>query len=156
MKSYKRTKEWHLYIKFETNHTIWTNTKPLTGNIFLCTIFCRINEAFWERVHCQYLETFRDNSMASTRLKYASLQGSGSRKNSLHHMVFSCLLKRYGPSLQNDTKHETTSCFIAEKTVLDEPLFCTGSLWKRFSGVNPSITIRSSVAQLVSAHDNAM
>ena len=151
MKSYKRTKEWHLYIKFEMNHTIWTNTKPLTGNIFLCTIFCRINEAFWERVHCQYLETFRD-----TRLKHASLQGSVSRKNSLHHMVFSCLLKRYGPSLQNDTKHETTSCFIAEKTVLDEPLFCTGSLWQRFSGVNPSITIRSSVAQLVSAHDNAM
>ena len=102
-------------------------------------------------MHCQYLETFRD-----TRLKHASLQGSVSRKNSLHHMVFSCLLKRYGPSLQNDTKHETTSCFIAEETLLDEPLFCTGSLWKRFSGVNPSITIRSSVAQLVSAHDNAM
>ena len=60
MKSYKSAKEWRLYIKFETNHTIWTNTKPLTVKIFLCTIFCRINEAFWERVHCQYLETFRD------------------------------------------------------------------------------------------------
>ena len=44
----------------KTNHTIWTNTKQLTGKSFLCTIFCRINEAFWERVHCQYLETFRD------------------------------------------------------------------------------------------------
>ena len=32
-------KEWRLYIKFEINHTIWTNTKPLTGKIFLCTIF---------------------------------------------------------------------------------------------------------------------
>ena len=60
MKSYKSAKEWRLYIKFQTNHTIWTYTKPLTGKIFLGTIFCRINEAFWERVHCQYLETFRD------------------------------------------------------------------------------------------------
>ena len=59
MKSYKNAKEWHLHIKFETNHTIWTNTKSLTGKIFLCTIFCKINEAFWERVHCQILETFR-------------------------------------------------------------------------------------------------
>ena len=38
-------------------------------------------------------------------------------------MVFSCLLKSYGPNLQNDTKLETTSCFIAEKMALDEPLF---------------------------------
>ena len=53
-------------------------------------------------------------------------------KNSLHHMVFSCLLKSYGPNLQNDTKLETTSCFIAEKMALDEPLFCTGSLWEAF------------------------
>ena len=45
-------------------------------------------------------------------------------------MVFSCLLKRYGPNLQNDTKSEKTSCFIAEKMALDEPLFCTGSLWE--------------------------
>ena len=70
--------------------------------------------------------------LASTRLKHASLQGSVSRKNSLHHMVFSCLLKSYGPNLQNDTKLETTSCFIAEKMALDEPLFCTGSLWEAF------------------------
>ena len=63
MKSYKSAKEWRLYIKFETNHTIWTYTKPLMGKIFLCTIFCRINEAFWERVHCQYLETFRDRQV---------------------------------------------------------------------------------------------
>ena len=60
MKSYKSAKEWRLYIKFETNYTIWTNTKPLTDRIFLCTIFGSIKEAFWERVHCQYLETFRD------------------------------------------------------------------------------------------------
>ena len=66
------------------------------------------------------------------RLKHASLQGSVSRKNSLHHMVFSCLLKSYGPNLQNDTKPETTSCFIAEKMALDEPLFCTESLWEAF------------------------
>ena len=60
---------------------------------------------------------------ASTRLKHASLQGSVSRKNSLHHIVvfFVCLLKWYGPSLQNDTKLEMTSCFIAKKMVLDEP-----------------------------------
>ena len=45
---------------------------------------------------------------------------------------FSCLLKRYGPNLQNDTKLEMTSCFIAEKMALDEPLFCTGSLWEGF------------------------
>ena len=65
MKSYESAKEWRLYIKFETKHTIWTNrpTKPLTGKIFLCTIFCRINEAFWERVHCQFLETFRDRQV---------------------------------------------------------------------------------------------
>ena len=131
MKSYKSAKEWHLYIKFEINHTIWTNAKPLTGKIFLCTLFCRINEAFGERVHCQCLETFR------THLKHASLQGSVSQKNSIHHMVFSCLLKRYGPNLQNDIKLETTSCFIAEKMALDEPLFCAGRLWKCFSGVNP-------------------
>ena len=37
-------------------------------------------------------------------------------------MVFSCLLKSYGPNLQNDTKLETTSCFIAEKMALDEPV----------------------------------
>ena len=53
-------------------------------------------------------------------------------------MVFSCLLKRYGPNLQNDTKLETTSCFIAEKMALDEPLFCTVVYGKRFSGVNSS------------------
>ena len=61
--SYKSGKEWRLYIKFETNHTIWTNTKPLTGKFFLCNIFCRINEAFWERVHCQFLETFQDRQV---------------------------------------------------------------------------------------------
>ena len=43
-------------------------------------------------------------------------------------MIFSYLLKRYGPSLQNDTKLETTNCFIANKMVLDEMSFCTGSL----------------------------
>ena len=64
-------------------------------------------------------------------LKHASLQGSVSQKNNLH-MGFSCLLKTYGPNLQNDTKLETTSCFIAEKLALDEPLFCTGSLWEAF------------------------
>ena len=63
MKSYKSAEEWRLYIKFETNYTIWTNTKLLTGKIFVCTIFCRINEAFWERVHCQFLETFRDRQV---------------------------------------------------------------------------------------------
>ena len=66
------------------------------------------------------------------RLKHASLQGSVSGKNSLHHMVFSCLLKLYGPNLQNDSKLEMTSCFIAEKMALDERLFCTGSLWEAF------------------------
>ena len=41
MKSYESAKEWRLYIKFETNHTciIWTNTKPLIGKNFLCTIY---------------------------------------------------------------------------------------------------------------------
>ena len=47
-------------------------------------------------------------------------------------MVFSCLLKSDGLNLQNDTKLETTSCFIAEKKALDEPLFSTGSLWEAF------------------------
>ena len=47
-------------------------------------------------------------------------------------MIFSCLLKRYDPNLQNDAELETTSCFIAEKIALDEPLCCTGSLWKAF------------------------
>ena len=51
-------------------------------------------------------------------------------------MVFSCFLKRYGPNLQNDTKLEMTSCFIAKKIAkkmaLDKPLFCTGSLWEAF------------------------
>ena len=47
-------------------HKIWNLsyylhfTKPLTGKFFLCNIFCRINEAFLERVDCQLLETFRD------------------------------------------------------------------------------------------------
>ena len=41
-------------------------------------------------------------------------------------MVFSCLLKRYGPNLQNDTRLETTSCFIAEKMALDEPFLVSG------------------------------
>ena len=59
MKSSKNAKEWRLYIKFETNHTIWANTKPLTGKIFLCTIFCKINEAFGKRMHCHFLETFQ-------------------------------------------------------------------------------------------------
>ena len=72
------------------------------------------------------------------RLKYASLQCSVSQKNSLHHMVFSCLLKTYGPNLQNDTKLETTSSSIAKKMALDEPLLCTESLWEAFSGVNPA------------------
>ena len=39
IKSYKNAKEWGLYVKFETNHTIWTSNKPLTGIFFLCTIF---------------------------------------------------------------------------------------------------------------------
>ena len=60
MESYKSAKEGLLFIKFKTNHTIGSNTKPLTGKIFLCNTFCRINEAFWERVHCKFLETFRD------------------------------------------------------------------------------------------------
>ena len=47
-------------------------------------------------------------------------------------MFFSCLLKGYGPNLQNDTKLETTSCFIVKNMALDEPLFCTGSLWEAF------------------------
>ena len=60
------------------------------------------------------------------------------KKKKRSSYVSSCLLKRYGPNLQNDTKLDTTSCFIAEKMALDEPLFCTGSLYgKRFSGVNP-------------------
>ena len=72
----------------------------------------------------------------------ASLQGSVSRKNSLHHMFFSCLLKRYGRVVKkkkkkkeeekNDTKLETTRCFIAKKITVDETLFCTGSLWEAF------------------------
>ena len=45
---------------------------------------------------------------------------------------FSYLLKRYGPNLQNDTKPETTSCFIAEKMALDETSLYTGSLWEAF------------------------
>ena len=49
--------------KFETNHTIWTKTKPLTVKNFVSTIFCRTNEASWERVHCQFLETFRDRQV---------------------------------------------------------------------------------------------
>ena len=64
---------------------------------------------------------------ASTRLKHASLQGSVSRKNNLHHYV-SCLLKRYGSSLQIDTKLETSSCSTAEKMALDG----TGSLCEAF------------------------
>ena len=129
MKSYKSAKEWRLYIKFETNHTIWTNTKPLTGKFFSVPIFVELMMLFGMRA----LPISRNISrLASTRLKHASLQGSVSRKNSLHHMVFSCLLKSYGPNLQNDTKLETTSCFIAEKMALDEPLFCTGSLWEAF------------------------
>ena len=32
MKSYKSAKEWRLYIKFETYHTIWTNTKGREPN----------------------------------------------------------------------------------------------------------------------------
>ena len=63
MKSYKSAKELRLYIKVETNHTIWTNTKPLIGKKFLCNIVCRIKEAFWERMHCQFLETFRDRQV---------------------------------------------------------------------------------------------
>ena len=46
MKSYKNAKEWHLYIKFETNHTIWTSTKPLTGKIFLYTILVELIRLF--------------------------------------------------------------------------------------------------------------
>ena len=46
MKSYKSAKEWRLYMKFETNHTIWTDTKPLTGKIFLCTIFVELMRLF--------------------------------------------------------------------------------------------------------------
>ena len=45
---------------------------------------------------------------------------------------FSCLLKSYGPNLQNDTKLETTSCSIAEKMELGESLFCTVTLWEAF------------------------
>ena len=43
-------------------------------------------------------------------------------------MVFSYLLERYGTKFQNVTKLETISCFIAEKIMLDERSFCTGSL----------------------------
>ena len=131
MKSYKSAKEWHLYIKFENNHTIWTNTKPLTGKIFLCTIFCRISEAFCEHVHCQLLQTFRDSQVRVQSMHL--FKALYLEKNSLHHnMVFSCLLKKYGPNLQNDTKLEMTSCFKAEKMAVDETLFCTGRLCEVF------------------------
>ena len=46
MKSYENAEEWRLYIKFETNHTILTNTKPLSGNFFLCTIFVDLMTLF--------------------------------------------------------------------------------------------------------------
>ena len=38
------------FIAYKINHIICQMhdyTKPLTGKIFLCTIFCRITEAFW-------------------------------------------------------------------------------------------------------------
>ena len=38
-------------------------------------------------------------------------------------MIFSQLLKGYGPNLQNDTNLETTSCFIAKKMAFNERAF---------------------------------
>ena len=55
-------------------------------------------------------------------------------------MVCSSLWKRYGSNLQNDTKLETTSCFIAEEMALDETL--QEVCGNRVSGVNPEIKIR--------------
>ena len=77
---------------------------------------------------CQLLETFL--RLTSAHLTHASLQGSVSQKISLHHIVFSYLLKRYGPDLQNDTKLDITSCSLAEKMAKDQRSFCTQSLWE--------------------------
>ena len=61
-------------------------------------------------------------------------------------------MKRYDPNLQNDTKLEMTSCSIAEKMALDEPLFCTESLYgKHFSGVNPKVLLREQELRLATA-----
>ena len=46
IKSYKNVKEWRPYIKFETNNTIWTNTKPLIGEYFLCNILIELMRLF--------------------------------------------------------------------------------------------------------------
>ena len=49
-------------------------------------------------------------------------------KNSLHHMVFFMFVEE----VWSQSSNEMTSCFMAEKMALDDPLFCTGSLWEAF------------------------
>ena len=87
MNHYKNAKRMASVHKFETNHTLWTNTKPLTGKILSLYHFFRINEAFWERVLCQLLETFQDKQVRNKSIhlfKALYLE----KKNSLHHMIF--------------------------------------------------------------------
>ena len=91
-------------LKFETNHTFWTSTKPLTGKTFVCTILCRINEAFWERVDCQLLETFRDRQVCVWSMHFF-------KALYLEKLAIFTFVEEVWP---NDIKLETTSCFIAE------------------------------------------
>ena len=51
-------------------------------------------------------------------------------KPSLCRVFFPLLFKRFGHNLQNESKFETTSCFIVGKMTFNERIFCAVCLWK--------------------------
>ena len=121
------------------------STMPLTNKIFRCPIFCRIRKAFSNHMLCQLLEqfeigTFGFKACISSRL--CILKRYQSSLCWVFVLFCFCLLVilfvylffffssllRQGSKLQNDTKLETTSCFIAE----NYKSFCTGSLWESY------------------------
>ena len=126
MKRYKNVQEWRLYIKYETNHTVWTSTMPLTSKIFLCSILVELMRLFGNAA----LPTSRNISRQASAC--ISFRFCISKKWPSSYDFFSYFLKRYGTNLQNDIKLETTSCFIVEKMALEERSFRSGSLWEAY------------------------
>ena len=93
----------------------------MTGKIFLCTIFCRINEAFCDRVHFQFLETFRDRQVRVWSMHL--FKALYLEKIAFIIWFFHVCWRGIVPIFKMIPK--ATSCFMAEKIALDEPLFCT-------------------------------
>ena len=102
--------------------------------LVLCHWLYRINEVFfWGGEGERALPTSRNISeIGKCTFKACIVWKLWIFKKNVFIIWVLYLLKRYRPSLQNDTKLEKTYCLISEKMAFDERSFCTGSLWKAY------------------------